>query len=201
MDTRMDMIELLPGSMKVYDMKPDDVGTLTRARKIACHTKGSGCNEIAHLFLYVIWIFLTMLPVLPCNPQSSQTSQVVLRFIWFGADFSAPVQKTHVIISTSGYKFSKPTTRKGWLVLSGVPCNRDIKIVLGQTGFIVRKPGESRVSVRAHRNREIMGHVPCSEILSLSARFLGEMASLLATIWTTSTVVVHAKPHRPLKRT
>ena len=26
MGMRMDMIELLPGSMKVFDMKPDDVG-------------------------------------------------------------------------------------------------------------------------------------------------------------------------------
>jgi hypothetical protein len=75
------------------------------------------------------------------------------------------MQKTKITVSVAGSHFQKQTTRKGWLVLSDVPCNQNIKIVLGRTGFIVRNPGESPMLVRADGARQITRFVPCGDKL------------------------------------
>ena len=86
-----------------------------------------------------------------------------MRFVWLGADFSAPVQRTDVTVSVGGSRFRKQTTRKGWLVLSRVPCDQDVGIVLGRSGFIVRNPGEPPMAVSTKRLREFTRHIPCGE--------------------------------------
>ena len=113
--------------------------------------------------LYILFVLAVILMCGPSHVARSRTSKIVLRFIWLGADFTAPVQKTDITISVAGSRFRKQTSRKGWLVLPNVPCDQNINILLGRNGFIVRNSGESPMRVGANGARSIKRYVPCSD--------------------------------------
>jgi hypothetical protein len=91
------------------------------------------------------------------------TSKIVMRFIWSGADFSAPVQRGDVGVTAGGQIFQKKTSSKGWLVLDGVPCNQNAKIAFGRGGLISRTPGETPFPTDVNNNNEATRYVACSD--------------------------------------
>jgi hypothetical protein len=99
----------------------------------------------------------------PTPTPATSTSKIVMRFIWSGADFSAPIQRGDVTVYAGGQTFQKKTSSKGWLVLDGVPCNQNAKVAFGRGGLISRKPGESPFPTDADNNHEVTRYVACSD--------------------------------------
>lgn len=99
----------------------------------------------------------------PPEPQRPPTSKIVMRFIWFGASFSAPIQKGDVRVQAGSQTFQKKTSGKGWLVLDGVPCNQNAKIMFGRGGLISRNVGELPFPVDVYNNLQVTRYVPCSD--------------------------------------
>ena len=90
------------------------------------------------------------------------SAKVVLRFVWFGADFSAPVQRSTITIQVGGRTFRKKTNHQGWLVLAGIPCNQNATILVDSRGSMIRNPGEAAMQVEADRVREVTRYIPCT---------------------------------------
>lgn len=94
--------------------------------------------------------------------KQSSTSKIVMRFIWFGASFSAPIQNGKVTVDAGGQQFLKQTNKKGWLVLDKVPCGENAKITFGNGGLISRNVGESPFPVETSNDHQVTRYVACS---------------------------------------
>lgn len=118
---------------------------------------------VNRFLLLALFLFTFCIPSTYSHAIPSRTSKVVLRFVWFGADFSAPVQKSTITIRVAGRTFRKKTNHHGWLVLAGIPCNQNATILFDRRGFMIRNPGEAAMQIEADRVREITRYVPCSD--------------------------------------
>jgi hypothetical protein len=99
----------------------------------------------------------------PTPTAAQPTSKIVMRFIWSGADFSAPIQRGDVGVTAGGQTFQKKTSSRGWFVLDGVPCNQNAKIAFGRGGLISRTQGETPFHTDADNNLEVTRYVACSD--------------------------------------
>lgn len=95
-------------------------------------------------------------------PETIPTAKIVARFVWMGANFSAPIQKGSVTVSTNGKNFQKKTSSQGWLVLNGVPCNQTITISFGRDGVMSINPGESTMLTGGKSNQSTK-FINCSD--------------------------------------
>ena len=95
-------------------------------------------------------------------PETIPTSKIVARFIWVGANFSAPIQKRSITVSSNGKTFKKRTSDQGWIVLSGVPCNQTVTFSFGGDGVMSRNPGESTMPIGGKSNQSTK-FINCSD--------------------------------------
>ena len=95
-------------------------------------------------------------------PETIPISKIVARFVWMGANFSAPIQKGSVTVSANGRNFQKKTSSQGWLVLNGVPCNQTITISFGRDGVMSRNPSESTMPTGGKSNQSTK-FINCSD--------------------------------------